>query len=65
MDLVPSSVYGNGLSVASIKSLATSGYYSQHAAEVTHAVELPSQPLPAAVHDYGYGHTLIEISIEN
>jgi hypothetical protein len=54
--LVPSSSYGNGLSVASIKSLATSGYYSKHAAEVTHAVELPAQPLPAAVYDYGYGH---------
>jgi hypothetical protein len=58
MDLVPSSVYGNGLSLASIKSLATSGYYSKHAAEVTHAVELPAQPLPVA-HDYGYGHCVV------
>jgi hypothetical protein len=41
--------YGNGLSVASIDSVATNGY-TKHAASVKHVVELPKQVVPVAVH---------------
>jgi hypothetical protein len=46
--------YNSGLSVASIKSVATNGY-TQHASETKHAVELPAGPHHGFDSHYGYG----------